>query len=442
MILGLREADLKRILDRFANKECLAILKVVGIYALFGGIWIYSTDSLLALFSLPQPLFTALSIYKGLTFILATSTFLFFLMQKSIYERSLTEDELEQSEERFRSIVDESPTGIHLYQLKKDGRLILIRANSTANKILTIEHKQLIGLSIEEAFPNLIGTGIPALYKKVARGELGIQSFEMPYKDKRFSGVYEVHVFRTGVDTIVVDFTDISERKMTEKAHNLAQLGQMISGIAHEVRNPLAIISGKAELLLTERSLDPTVAENLSLIVKECKRASDMIGRLLKFARPSIGDIKEISAGEIIDNAVKMVEHQYLLKNVKIAAKWDKTMPKIKIDERQMQEVMINLLSNASDAMPEGGTITISAYLYGNDLRLDIADTGTGITEEAMKRIFEPFFTTKENGTGLGLLICKSILLEYGGKITVNSEPGNGTVFSIFIPIKDKTAKV
>jgi two-component system, cell cycle sensor histidine kinase and response regulator CckA len=405
---------------------------------LFGGIWIYSTDTLLAMTPLPKALLIRFSIDKGLLYILVTSVLLFFLMQKAMYERSVTEKELELSEERFKKIVEESPTAIHLYRLNKYDQLILVGANSVANKTLSIDHGPLIGLPLEDAFPGLEGTGIPDLCKKVARGEVGVQSFEMPYSDKRFSGFYDIHAFRIGQDNIVVDFEDISERKKMEEAHNLAQLGEMISGIAHEVRNPLAIISGKAELTLSEKPLDPAVADNLSLIIKECQRAGNMIGRLLKFARPSSNNMREVFINEVINNSVRMVEDQYMLKNVKIITRPGRELPNIKADERQIREILINLMNNSFEAMPDGGTITTFPYIDDGYLRVDIADTGKGISEETMSRIFEPFFSTKENGTGLGLLICKSILMQYGGKITAKSESGKGAVFSIYFPLKEK----
>ncbi|MCX6267022.1 MAG: PAS domain S-box protein [Bacteroidetes bacterium] len=137
---------------------------------------------------------------------------------RDVTNRHMAEEALRKSEEKFRSIVECSPTAMYFYHLESDNRLILTGANPAADRIIGIHHLSLLGKTIEKAFPNLAGTEIPETYRKVARNELESQIFEIAYKDERFSGYYHVHVFRTGLNEIAVDFVDITNRKQMEEA--------------------------------------------------------------------------------------------------------------------------------------------------------------------------------------------------------------------------------
>ena len=145
------------------------------------------------------------------------------LVAVDVTERQRLEDSLKQSEAKFRSIVESSPMAMHLYLLHVDGNLRLLDANPAADRMLGIEHRQLFGMDLAEAFPGLAETPLPGLYREVARGEVGPQAFVTPYEDGRFRGYYEVHVFRTSPGMIVVAFTDVSERKRNEDALEAAR---------------------------------------------------------------------------------------------------------------------------------------------------------------------------------------------------------------------------
>ncbi|MFH1876168.1 MAG: response regulator [Candidatus Omnitrophota bacterium] len=216
----------------------------------------------------------------------------------------------------------------------------------------------------------------------------------------------------------------------------LAALGRLVSDMAHEVNNPLMIISGNAQLSLMEEISSETVKNNLKIIFEESQRAKDIMQRLLKFSRPSKGQVKKVDINTSIESVVSLLEHQFTLSNVEIKRNYANGLPPLAIDECQMHEVFMNLLNNARDAMHEGGIITISTSIRDNCLIIDFSDTGCGMSEEVIKKVFEPFFTTKEKGTGLGLAVSYGIVKVHNGELKLKSAPGKGTTATILLPLK------
>ncbi|MDD1777294.1 MAG: PAS domain S-box protein, partial [Candidatus Helarchaeota archaeon] len=214
---------------------------------------------------------------------------------------------------------------------------------------------------------------------------------------------------------------DITMHKEMEKEQRLAQLGKLVADMAHEVNNPLMIISGNAQLSLMENIQNEVISNNLKIIFEESKRAKDIIQRLLKFSRPSKGELQVTDINKSIEAVLSIVEHQFNLANIEIKRNYADNLPPISIDEHQMQEVLMNLLNNANDAMPKSGVIEVTTSLEGYFLRIDFKDTGCGMSEGVMKRLFEPFFTTKEKGTGLGLSVCYGIIKVHNGDLKFES---------------------
>ncbi|MCX5680963.1 MAG: ATP-binding protein, partial [Candidatus Omnitrophica bacterium] len=222
-------------------------------------------------------------------------------------------------------------------------------------------------------------------------------------------------------------------QNMLVQSEKLASLGKLVSEIAHEVNNPLMIISGNAQISLMSEIEDTEVKNNLQAIVDECQRAKSIIHRLLKFAKPSKGETVKANINKSIETTVAILEHQYKLDGVEIKREYYKNLPPVSIDEQQMQEVFMNLLNNARDAMPQGGVVTITTSLEGNFVKIDFTDTGSGIPEEVKQKIPEPFFTTKEKGTGLGLSVCHGIIKAHNGELRVESELDKGATFTILL---------
>jgi len=231
----------------------------------------------------------------------------------------------------------------------------------------------------------------------------------------------------------------LQELKQTQdmlvQSEKLASLGALVSDMAHEVNNPLMIVSGRAQLSLMEDLRNKQLEENLHIIMDQCQRAKDIIQRLLIFSKPSKGELKEVNINNSLDFVNKLVEHQYSLSDIKIIRNYSSSLPEVSIDEKQMHEVFMNLLKNSVEAMPKGGTITISTSIENDSIRIDFKDTGCGIPKENLKKIFDPFFTTKEKGTGLGLSVCYGIVKLHGGDIKYESEPGKWTIATVLLPI-------
>ncbi len=232
----------------------------------------------------------------------------------------------------------------------------------------------------------------------------------------------------------------IEELKRTQnmliQSEKLVSLGKFVSSMAHEVNNPLTIISGTAQLSLKEEITNKKIKDDFKVIFEESRRASEIIQRLLKFSKPSKGEFKEIDINSTVDIVVNIMEHQFKLANIEIKRNYMQDLPLVSADEQQMHEVFMNLLNNAKEAMPERGVIQITTSREGGFLRIDFKDTGCGMTEEVMERMFEPFFTTKEKGTGLGLSVCYGIIGAHNGELKFASKPGEGTTATVLLPLK------
>ncbi|MFH1698900.1 MAG: PAS domain S-box protein [Candidatus Omnitrophota bacterium] len=229
---------------------------------------------------------------------------------------------------------------------------------------------------------------------------------------------------------------DNTFRKNLEKNQRLSELGKLVAEMAHEVNNPLMVVSGRAQLSLLDETINAEVKENLTIIHGECNKAKEIIQRLLKFSRPSKGMRKETDINQSIGSLVELIEHQFQLTNVEVKKSFAENLPLLIIDEKQIQEVIINLLNNAREAMPEGGTIDITTLQESDFVKINIRDSGQGMDDETLSKVFEPFYTTKKKGTGLGLPVCYGIIKAHGGELKLESQSEKGTTATILLPIK------
>jgi len=243
----------------------------------------------------------------------------------------------------------------------------------------------------------------------------------------------------------VVILEDITEkRKMEEQlvqASKLASLGKLTAGISHEIGNPLASISSlvqELKVLASEPEVeDDFTAESLKTINSHIERIAKIVRSLGDFARISTREKTVCNIAEILDRTIGLVKYDKRFKNIQLAAQID-DIPPVAINPDQMQQVFLNMMLNALDAMPDGGKLTVSVKMKRGSVEIVLSDTGTGIEEGVIDRIFDPFFTTKPlgKGTGLGLSICYGIIKEHNGSISVKSRKGQGAAFTIRLPVK------
>ena len=214
------------------------------------------------------------------------------------------------------------------------------------------------------------------------------------------------------------------------RSERLAALGQLSAGLAHELRNPLGSIRGSAELLLRSTSKDNAVAKELAQIIsEEVDRTNSLVTRFLDFARPLEPRRETIEITTVIDRAANHA-------NVPIIRNYSPDVAPLAIDPTLMEQVFINLLTNAAQASAPDAPITVATRALGTGIEVSVVDRGCGIPAEKIETIFNPFVTTKQNGVGLGLAIVAKIIDGHGGRMTVESEPGKGSTFRIWLPIE------
>ena len=242
-------------------------------------------------------------------------------------------------------------------------------------------------------------------------------------------------LYFTGIIRDITEYKELEERVLhTER---LAAVGNTMTHIAHEIKNPLLIIGGFAQQLTRVPGLDDKSRRKLSMIAAEVSHLEEMVAEMREFVRrpPAVKRPGQMSAA--IDEALELFQDTLKEHNIQVRRVEETPLPAFNYDPKQMHRVLINLLKNALEAMDQGGEITITSRIRENKVEIGIADTGVGLAPEVAANIFQPYFTTKEKGTGLGLAICQAIIQEHGGKILVDSTLGKGTSFTIQLPLNE-----
>lgn len=493
---------------------------------------------------------------------------------RDISQRKKAAEALEESEERYRSIIQNSPMGMHMYQLEPDGRLVFIDANPAADEILGVKNSQFIGKTIEKAFPPLAETEVPEKYRLAASEGQHWSTEQINYEDERISGAFEVHAFQVAPGRMVTIFLDITERKQIEhmleterkrlyslldgipaavylqapdysikfankyfreqfgdpegrrchevlerrespceicrafnvfdtqepiswewsktpngriydvydypfsdvdgsplilelsidvterrrveedllKMQKLESVGVLAGGIAHDFNNILTGIVGNISLAKMHAQMGRPLArilERLDEAEKSSMRARDLTQQLLTFSSGGSPLKKIASISALLKESAALASSG---SSTRCEFSISQDLWEVEIDEGQMNQVIRNMVINASQAMARGGVIKISAgnmilesghgfpLRDGKYVKVSVEDHGTGIPPDNLPKIFDPYFTTKQEGSGLGLAICYSIVEKHDGYITAESQIGAGTTIYIYLPAHEQDA--
>jgi len=372
---------------------------------------------------------------------------------------------LRESESVAQSLVVSSPMGMHMYRLEDDRRLVFTGANPAADQILGVDNSQFIGQTIEEAFPPLADTEVPARYRQAASEGTPWQTQQVDYADEQIQGAFEVHAFQTRPGEMVALFFDITERKRAETeleryrqhledlvaertrrleeaqtkllaADRLAVLGQFAGAIAHEIRNPLAVISNAAYYVKRQStSDDPRVAKNLDRIEHQVARSTEIIESILNLTKVDLPNLETI---EVTSSLKHCIESAQVPERIAVRVELPTTGVFVPADATLLQLACKNLIRNAIQAMPGTGTLTISLEKTGGSdaagVAVSFSDSGPGIPKSEQESVFEPLFTTRTHGVGLGLAIVKMIMEHHHGSVSLESTVGVGSTFKLWFP--------
>ena len=242
-----------------------------------------------------------------------------------------------------------------------------------------------------------------------------------------------------------------SEEKLRRQAEELEQqliasgrlvsLGEITASMAHEFNNPLGIVMGFTQDLISETDPSDPHYRSLKIIDEESRRCEKIIRDLLQFARPKSADFCPTDVSPVIEKTLGLVANHLYKQKIEAITQVEKDLPRIYADPQELEQVLVNLYFNAIDAMPDGGALTVAAKLVlgggvPQEVVISVSDTGFGISPEDLPKIFLPFFTAKKkHGLGLGLPICDRIIKNHGGRIKVESQSGQGTIFEIYLPV-------
>jgi two-component system cell cycle sensor histidine kinase/response regulator CckA len=365
-----------------------------------------------------------------------------------------SESKLRESESKLRSLFEHATDGIMI--LDRDGKIL--DANKEACEIHGFDKDALVGANIELLDTNKNKSLFKERIERILNGESLLFEAQHYRKDgSKVSLEVTANAIETDGNVLIQSFLrDITEKKKLQEqllqSQKLESIGALAGGVAHNFNNILTAILGNAELLQEHSDIDNIFKKRVNSIESSAKKAGMLVAKLLSFARRDIYEIIPLNLNDIINET--LLFEGVLGKKIRINADLQDNISTIEGDRNQLEQVIMNLVVNARDAMPDGGLIAIKtseinaedqhdfpAYIPpGRYVLLTISDTGCGIPKEITIRIFEPFFTTKERGkgTGLGLATVYGIIKEHKGHITVKSEAGKGTTFEVYLPVSGK----
>lgn len=427
-------------------------LRIALIYAGVSVLWIVGSDRLVDLL-FPHAVSTVQT-FKGWAFVGVTTVLLFVLLRTELARRTKVETQLRESETRFRAIAETSPVALLLFRLR-DG--VVLFANSAAGQLCQRDTPDLAGLTIADLrfIPN-----DPEDFRRAITRRFGIQLLEgtliLPDGTRRMVLGSCQKIRLDGKTVIAAAAVDMTERRHTAEtlrilqsqlahASRVSAMGEMAAQFAHELNQPLTIISSYATGALTLPSVQggrsDDIADIFRRIAEQAERAGEIIRRTRKFVERHEQEKTKIDVNTLIRETVYLIQGEAIRRAVEMRLHLDDTLPPIIADAVQIQQVVVNLARNGIEAMAaslaDPKQLVIRTERTRAGIVVSIEDSGVGIPPEVQARLFEPFFSTKADGLGIGLSICRSIIEAHGAELKVSSVPGRGSRFHFLLPVVD-----
>jgi two-component system cell cycle sensor histidine kinase/response regulator CckA len=350
----------------------------------------------------------------------------------------------------FAGLFRDAPMGVAL----ADAGGFITEANAAFAQFFGIANA-VVGNACADLVDDHDRAAVSALIAKAATGEAGKQAIELRSPSERMADLFASPLnAENGAGGAVLYLVDVSEQKALEtkfaQSQKMQAVGQLAGGVAHDFNNLLTVIIGNCEFLLMRHPAGDPSFKEINEVHQNALRAAALVGQLLAFSRKQTMQPKTLALGDVIGELAQMLR-RLLGEGITLNVARDSDLWSVHADEAQLSNAIINLVVNARDAMPSGGTVTIATHNRsvssasalgtaimpaGEYVEIEVADTGTGMSKEIQSKIFDPFFTTKPvgQGTGLGLATVYGIVKQTGGFITVDSEVGHGTAFKIYLP--------
>jgi len=371
-------------------------------------------------------------------------------VQRKTEELKKSNDELAISEKRYKSLVESAEDCI----LTVDAHGDILSVNRYGAYFLSYTRHGIVGKTITVLFPGKPGEVLHSQIERIFREKIGFRTtLDVSVADKEYTLNFNLTPVRDEEDkvqSVLIIAHDVTASKRMEEqlyhTEKLASLGQLAAGVAHEINNPLAIILGYTDMLLEKTNEDAKEYKMLKTIERQGNNCKRIVENLMSYARTPEGVQYDTDVNRNIELVLEVVQNTLLTKKIEYELFLTDNLPRVRGDAGQLQQVLMNLVTNAVKAMPKGGKLTIHTRMNiaGNKVEILISDNGEGIKREHLSKIFDPFFTTRKvgEGTGLGLSVSYAIIAKFGGSIYCTSrskeefgEAESGSTFTISLPV-------